>query len=62
VLNRATEQYENCNSSNNKADAELDNNLDNQKATDADIKILDVIRQDGAEHFATKKQDHIDAL
>jgi hypothetical protein len=31
VLNRATEQYENCNSSEKKAESELENNLANQK-------------------------------
>ncbi|CAD8188168.1 unnamed protein product (macronuclear) [Paramecium tetraurelia] len=62
VLNRATEQYENCSTSKKKADAELDNNLDSQKATDTDIKILDSIRQAGATNYNAKKQDHIDAL
>ncbi|KAM3147833.1 hypothetical protein pb186bvf_000161 [Paramecium bursaria] len=62
VLNRATEQFENCSTSKKKADAELDNNLDNQKATDTDIKILDSIRQAGSANYNAKKQDHIDAL
>jgi hypothetical protein len=40
----------------------LENNLANQKATDADINLLSAIRSEGKRLFEIKKQDHIDAL
>ncbi|CAD8173967.1 unnamed protein product [Paramecium octaurelia] len=62
VGSRANEQLENCSTSNNKARSELDNNLESQKTTDSDIKILKGIRDEAARLFSNKRRDHLDAL